>query len=158
MGKNELLIRNAQRIRRVNTPLLRRMTIHVLREHLRVREYELGFHLVDTEEMARVNEQYLKHSGSTDVITFDYSEGEHAQSGIVRGEVYISIPDAVAQAAEFGATWQSELVRYVIHALLHLRGYDDLEPAARRVMKREENRLLRAMEKDGFRPQELERA
>ena len=47
------------------------------------------------------------------------------------------------QAREFGTTWQSEVVRYVIHGLLHLRGHDDLKPAERRVMKREENRLLK---------------
>jgi probable rRNA maturation factor len=157
MATNELAILNAQRTKRVNTPLLRRLILHVLREHLRAREYELGIHLVDADEMARVNEQFLQHTGSTDVITFDYSEREHAQSGIVRGEVYISIPDAVAQAKEFGTTWESELARYAIHALLHLRGYDDLEPAARRVMKREENRLLRAVEKDGFAVRDLAR-
>lgn len=156
MQENVLVIRNAQRTKRVNTPLLRRIAANVLCVHLRARQYEVGFQLVEAEKMARMNEHFLKHSGSTDVITFDYSEGEHAQSGAVRGEVYISIPDAVAQAKEFGTTWQQELVRYVIHALLHLRGYDDLEPAARRIMKREENRLLRAVEKEGFQPRELE--
>jgi probable rRNA maturation factor len=157
MGENVIVIRNAQRIRRVDTRLLKRMVMHVLDEHLHARDYELGFHLVDASEMARINEQFLQHSGSTDVITFDYNEREHAQSGVVRGEVYISIPDAVSQSQEFGTTWQSELVRYAIHALLHLRGYDDLEPAARRVMKREENRLVNAVSKEGFQPKDLER-
>ena len=54
---------------------------------------------------------------------------------------------AVQQAREFNTTWSSEVVRYVVHALLHLQGYDDLQPAKRRVMKREENRLLRALER-----------
>jgi ssRNA-specific RNase YbeY (16S rRNA maturation enzyme) len=49
----------------------------------------------------------------------------------------------VKQAREFGTTWQGELVRYVIHGLLHLCGHDDLMSAARSKMKREENRLLR---------------
>ena len=53
--------------------------------------------------------------------------------------------DAVKQAQEFKTSWQSEVVRYAIHAVLHLRGYDDLQPAKRRVMKREENRLLRGL-------------
>jgi probable rRNA maturation factor len=57
--------------------------------------------------------------------------------------LFICLDDAVKQAREFRTTWQEELARYVIHGLLHLRGFDDLEPAARRVMKREENRLLR---------------
>ena len=47
------------------------------------------------------------------------------------------------QAKEFKTSWQSELTRYVIHGLLHLRGHDDRETTARRAMKKEENRLLR---------------
>jgi probable rRNA maturation factor len=50
---------------------------------------------------------------------------------------------AVAQSREFGTDWRAELVRYVIHGLLHLLGHDDREPAARRRMKRVESRLLR---------------
>ena len=51
--------------------------------------------------------------------------------------------DAIAQAREFRTSWQSELARYVIHGVLHLRGYDDIRAADRRKMKREENRLLK---------------
>ena len=61
----------------------------------------------------------------------------------MHGEIFISVPDAVQQAREFRTTWTEELVRYLIHGLLHLRGYDDLQPALRRVMKREEQRVLR---------------
>ena len=61
----------------------------------------------------------------------------------MHGDIFVCLDDAVAQARQFRTTWQSELVRYVIHGLLHLRGYDDRHPAARRKMKREENRRLR---------------
>jgi probable rRNA maturation factor len=54
---------------------------------------------------------------------------------------------AVTQAKEFQTTWQAEVVRYVVHGVLHLLGYDDLKPHLRRVMKREENRLVRRLEK-----------
>jgi len=140
-----LSFRNRQQTKRINRPLLRRVTLFLLRE-LGVRQYELCFHLVDAEEMARVNEQFLQHTGSTDVITFDHSESPQPHSPVLRGEAFISISDAVAQAKEFRTTWQSELARYVVHALLHLRGYDDLEPKLRREMKREENRLLKRLE------------
>ncbi len=144
-GLRVLRFQNRQRARRINVPLLRRLTLFVLREPLAVRDFELCFHLVDAPEMALVNEQFLGHTGSTDVITFDLADEDAGQqnTGALRGEVFVSIPDAVGQAREFGTTWQSELARYVIHALLHLRGFDDLEPAARREMKREENRLVK---------------
>jgi len=100
---------------------------------------ELGIHLVGAQEMAQVNWDYLRHQGSTDVITFDYG----STPGRLHGECFICVADAVAQAEEFGTTWSEEVLRYVIHGILHLRGYDDLEPGLRRTMKREENRWVR---------------
>jgi len=143
-----LQLRNRQRDRRLNLPFLRRILRHVLAEQLRVPAAELCFHFVSPEEMARVNWQFLQHEGSTDVITFDYGERSAVsgqRSAGLCGEAFICVNDAVKQAREFGTSWQSEVVRYAVHALLHLRGYDDLQPAKRRVMKREENRLMREL-------------
>jgi probable rRNA maturation factor len=148
-----LSIRNRQRVRRINTPLLRRITLHVIRKQLGLADFELGVHLVDATEMARINWDFLQHEGSTDVITFDHSASSgipslpHESHQNLHGEVFISIDDAVNQARQFRTTWQQELIRYVIHGLLHLKGHDDLKPAARRVMKREENRLARVAAK-----------
>jgi probable rRNA maturation factor len=61
------------------------------------------------------------------------------------GEIFICVDEAVLQARRFRTSWPSEVVRYLVHGVLHLRGYDDLQPAARRRMKRQENRLLRAL-------------
>ena len=100
---------------------------------------ELGVHLVSAREMARVNWQFLRHEGSTDVITFDHgSTATH-----LHGELFISIEDAEVQAEAFGTDWNTELARYLIHGLLHLYRHDDLTPEPRRVMKRLEGRLLR---------------
>jgi rRNA maturation RNase YbeY len=178
-----LVIRNRQRTRPVDTALLRRIALSVLTEHLHIPSHELCFHLVDAEEMARVNETFLQHTGSTDVITFDHAgDGDALDEGPItgplagpvpnrppgpsapalppgaprplHGEIFISIPDALAQAEEFNSHWTEELTRYVIHGLLHLVGYDDLRPAARRLMKRAENRLVVATRK-AFPLQEL---
>jgi rRNA maturation RNase YbeY len=138
---SELRIFNRQKTRRINTLLLRRIALHLLAEWPGLESHELGIHLVEPREMTRVNKQFLGHEGSTDVITFD--NAEQATPGAMAGELYICIGDAVSQAREFGTTWQSELARYVAHGLLHLRGYDDLTPEPRRVMKREENRQVR---------------
>lgn len=135
-----LAFRNRQRVRPLRLALLRRLTRQMLGE-LGVADYELGFHFVEAVEMARVNQTFLQHAGSTDVITFDHGDG--ASPAKLHGEIFISVPDAVEQARDFHTTWPEELVRYIIHGLLHLRGYDDLQPALRRVMKREEERLLR---------------
>ncbi len=138
----ELIIRNRQHTRRVDVPLLRRITHHLLQKELKLTSYQLGAHLVGTTEMAELNQNFLGHEGSTDVITFDHSD---TADGSLNGELFISVADAVAQARDFGTTWQSELTRYIVHGVLHLRGFDDLAPAPRRLMKREENRLVEAL-------------
>jgi probable rRNA maturation factor len=143
----ELLIRNRQRAQRVALPALREFTRAVLAAQPGLARYELGIHLVGAVEMAAVNETFLDHAGSTDVITFDHTSGQRgAGSGEqLHGELFICLDDAVAQAREFRTTWQAELARYVIHGVLHLRGFDDTTPAARRKMKRAENALLRGL-------------
>jgi probable rRNA maturation factor len=169
-----LSVRNRQRLRRVNTSLLRSIAHCILGEHLCIKDFELAIHLVAAPEMTHVNETFLQHEGSTDVITFDYSNKVGIASSLSRtgkrfakrqhiaaattdlstcmdiletqlslhGELLICLDEAVAQARRFRTTWQSELVRYMIHGLLHLCGHDDLKPAARRQMKRVENRFL----------------
>jgi probable rRNA maturation factor len=55
--------------------------------------------------------------------------------------------DAILQAKQFQTSWQSEVMRYIVHGVLHLLGHDDLKPPLRRKMKREENRLVRLLSK-----------
>jgi len=142
-----LSLQNRQRVRRVDTRLLRQITLRLLDSELCLDSYELAIHLVGAREMAKVNWDFLQHEGSTDVITFDHSESGEGLVGL-HGELFICLDDAVKQAREFGTTWQSELARYVIHGLLHLCGHDDLKPEPRRKMKREENRLVRLVAKE----------
>jgi probable rRNA maturation factor len=137
----DLCLRNRQHTRPVDLRRLTQITRHLLVEHFPHGLCELGVHLVAAPEMTRHNERFLGHAGSTDVITFDYADTPGAPS--LCGEIFLCVDDAVAQARLFRTTWQSELVRYLIHGLLHLHGHDDLQPAARRRMKRQENRILR---------------
>jgi probable rRNA maturation factor len=134
-----VVITNRQRDRKVDTRRVREVAAAVLAET--GQGAELGIHFVSAKRSAEVNWQFLQHEGPTDIITFDHGSTPER----LFGEMFICVPEAVRQAAEFGTTWEAELLRYVIHGILHLRGYDDLEPAKRRVMKREENRLVRKL-------------
>jgi metalloprotein, YbeY/UPF0054 family len=134
------------------------MTQALLEEELGFNNYDLAVYLVGAARMADVNETHLQHDGPTDVITFDYSDkpakpilsskktpaAEVSGCGI-HGELFICIDVAISQAREFRTTWQSELIRYVIHGILHLCGYDDLTSAARKVMKNAENNLVKTI-------------
>ena len=143
-----ILISNRQRTRKIDTRFLRRIVSAVLAE-LKITEAELGLHLVGARKMTEVNWQFLRHEGSTDVITFDHSEKRKTESrkrGEIHGEMFICVDNALEQAKQFQTTWMAEMVRYAVHGILHLLGYDDLKPALRRTMKREENRLMRRVE------------
>jgi len=63
----------------------------------------------------------------------------------LRGEVFICMDEALLQARRYRTSWQAELVRYIVHGVLHLCGFDDHCTPDRRRMKRAEDRLLRQL-------------
>lgn len=138
--RSTLSIRNRQKVCAVDTKLFRRIVTTFLQSIESIDGHELCLHLVDAPEMAEVNQRFLNHEGSTDVITFDHQDDP--DSDRLYGELYICLADARKQAAEFRTSWQSELTRYAVHGILHLCGYDDLNDANRKEMKRAENRCL----------------
>jgi len=135
---------NRQRLRRINLRFFRKILLAAL-NNLRVEQFELGIQIVGAAEMTRLNEAFLRHKGSTDVITFDHSSLVTRHPSLLHGEIFICIDEAVAQAKRFRTSWQSELVRYAVHGVLHLLGHEDARAAARRKMKREEDRILREL-------------
>jgi probable rRNA maturation factor len=135
-----IIIANRQRTKKINTRLLRQIILSLL-EELEIGRAEVEINLVNAEEMTRVNETFLNHSGSTDVITFDYTE--KTQPSNYSGELFVCVDEAVIQSRQFKTKWRSEVLRYIVHGLLHLLGHDDHRVASRRKMKREENRRLR---------------
>jgi probable rRNA maturation factor len=136
-----LLLKNRQKTKPLDLRELRRQTRRVVDELWPDAAWELCFHFVDPAEMARVNCEFLQHEGSTDVITFDLTADTPGAD--VAGEVFICVDDAVRQAKRFRTTWDQEVTRYVIHALLHLHGMDDHTEAGYQAMKREEQKFLR---------------
>ena len=151
-------IANRQRVRKINLRLLKKIADALLTE-LEIKKAEIGICLVAAPEMTRLNETFLKHKGSTDVLAFDYRDSvgqasslSHSKIPKVRdrqdtyptlyGEISVCLDEAVLQARKFSTNWQSEVVRYLVHGVLHLVGFDDSSAGARRRMKRAEGRLL----------------
>jgi probable rRNA maturation factor len=140
-----IVVANHQRVKKIDLRLVKEIVTAILAE-LEIKHCELEINLLGAKEMAALNETFLGHEGSTDVITFDYSEGKRLRQNVgVSGEIFISVDDAMQQSKKFRTNWQSEIVRYIVHGILHLIGYDDLRSDLRRKMKREENRLLRKL-------------
>lgn len=145
----QLALRNWQRSRKINLPLLRRIVRALLAQHLEITNADLGIFLVAAAEMTRLNENFLQHAGSTDVITFDYGEtGKNKVAASLHGEIFICVDEAMIQAKKFRTTWQSEIIRYVVHGSLHLLGYDDAKAPARKKMKAVENRIVGILSKE----------
>jgi probable rRNA maturation factor len=147
--KMNIIFANCQRTKKINLRLLKQI-VNALLANLEIGEAELEINLLAVPEMTQLNETFLRHAGSTDVITFDYvapekRKAESGKRGHLHGEIFVCVDEAVLQARKFGTSWQSETVRYVVHGVLHLLGHDDLRAAARRGMKREEDRLVREL-------------
>jgi len=138
-----LNLRNRHRTRGVQLRFLRRIVQALLQDVWPDGSLDLAVYLVAAPEVTRLNETFLRHKGSTDVITFDYAES--AEPERLHGEIFICLDEAVCQARRFRTTWQSELVRYVVHGVLHLLGYDDRDSQARRRMKQAEDDLVRRL-------------
>ena len=84
-----------------------------------------------------VNIKYLHHDYFTDVITFDYCEGNR-----LSGDLFISIDSVRENSIEFGTDFDEELHRVIVHGLLHLIGYDDHTPEDQKVMRAKEDYYL----------------
>ena len=84
-----------------------------------------------------VNKKYLQHNYYTDIITFDYCEGNR-----LSGDLFISVDSVRLNAAEYGTSFEDELNRVIVHGLLHLMGYDDHTDDDITQMRAKENACL----------------
>jgi len=99
---------------------------------------DLSIVFVEGEAIRIINKDYLQHDFTTDIISFNYSDDDL----LLDGELFISVPDALENARNFEVNLDNELSRLVIHGILHLIGYDDIDPADKKIMKELENNLV----------------
>ena len=98
---------------------------------------EVGYLFCDDEKILEVNREYLQHDYYTDIITFDYDEGDQ-----INGDLVISLDTVRTNAELFGKTYEEELHRVIIHGTLHLCGINDKGPGEREIMEAAENKAL----------------
>ena len=99
--------------------------------------HSLNYIFCDDEEILRVNRQFLNHDYYTDVITFDNCLGS-----LLRGDMYISLDTVRSNAEGLGVEYGRELLRVIIHGVLHLCGINDKGPGEREIMEQHENDAL----------------
>ena len=98
---------------------------------------EIAYIFVDDEKILEVNRQYLGHDYYTDIITFDYCEGD-----VISGDLFISLDTVRTNAERVGATYEEELHRVIIHGILHLCGINDKGPGEREIMEAAEDKAV----------------
>ena len=99
---------------------------------------DIAYIFCSDEKILEVNKAYLQHDYYTDVITFDYTEGDK-----ISGDIFISVDTVRSNAEQFGTDYDEELHRIVIHGVLHLCGINDKGPGEREMMTRHENEAMK---------------
>ena len=95
---------------------------------------ELAFIFCSDEKILEVNQNFLQHDYYTDIISFDYCEGE-----IVSGDIFISVERVAENATSHNAEYNTELLRVLAHGVLHLIGFQDKSPKKKKEMTENED-------------------
>ena len=98
---------------------------------------DVNYIFCNDERILEVNREYLQHDYYTDIITFDYTEGN-----IISGDLFISLDTVKSNSEQFSTEYDEELHRTIIHGILHLCGINDKGPGEREIMEAAENRAL----------------
>lgn len=120
-----------------------RWIVEVARRHGR-RTGALTYIFCDDARILEVNKEFLNHDYFTDIITFDDTTGR-----LIRGDIFISLDTVASNAEAVGTTYDDELMRVIIHGILHLCGINDKGPGEREIMEAHENDAL-ALWRTGF--------
>lgn len=101
---------------------------------------EINYMFCSDEKILEINRQYLQHDYYTDIISFDYTEGNR-----ISGDLVISLDTVESNAKLFNTPYAKELHRVIIHGVLHLCGINDKGEGEREIMEAEEERALKQL-------------
>ncbi|HIZ88159.1 MAG TPA: rRNA maturation RNase YbeY [Candidatus Coprenecus pullistercoris] len=115
---------------------------------------DINYIFSDDEYVLEVNRKYLGHDYYTDIITFDTSEYDERTAGNqadrVSADIVISLDTVAADAVTYGTGFSKELYRVIIHGILHLVGYDDVNEADSHRMRKAEDDALALLPEFGI--------
>lgn len=136
MNKIEWLTDGATKMPEIDTARLDKWIAAVAASHNRI-VGPLTYIFCDDPKIIEVNRQFLNHDYFTDIITFDYSRGR-----MISGDMFISLDTVESNSLMVGATYEREMLRVIIHGVLHLCGINDKGPGEREIMESFENKAL----------------
>lgn len=99
---------------------------------------EISYIFCDDDFLHNINMQYLNHDTLTDIISFDYTEGD-----VISGDIFISVERVEDNANDFNVTFDEELKRVLAHGILHYCGYKDKSDSDASVMRAKEEEKIK---------------
>ena len=129
---------------RLNNEAVQNWIVEVARRH----NQQVGcltYVFCDDEYILATNREFLGHDYYTDIITFDYTNSRH-----IAGDMVISLDTVSSNAEMLGVAYEKELMRVMIHGVLHLCGINDKGPGEREIMEQHENEALALLPQDAF--------
>lgn len=140
MKKIEWLTDGTTKMPDLDTARLEEWIVAVAASHNRI-VGPLTYIFCDDPKIIEVNRQFLNHDYFTDIITFDYSRGR-----MISGDMFISLDTVESNSVLVGATYTRELLRVIIHGVLHLCGINDKGPGEREIMESFESKALKKLD------------
>jgi rRNA maturation RNase YbeY len=102
---------------------------------------EINYIFCDDDYLLKINQDFLQHDYYTDIITFDYTDGE-----IISGDIFVSLPRISENASLFSKDFDDELMRVLVHGILHLCGYKDKSRHEQKEMRNKEDFYLKFLD------------
>jgi len=137
---NILIYGNKSLLRGAITPI--KILLNKIASDHKLTISEIEINLINDNQLLEINQSALQHDYYTDIITFDYSEGQ-----IIRGDIYISIDRIKENAKTYNNSSFEELLRVMCHGVLHLCGYKDKSKTDKEQMTKMENKYLEIYKK-----------
>jgi len=135
VSKVELFYEDTQTLKLKKSPVKKYINLLINRELKNVGEISLV--LCSDKYLLEINIEYLKHNYYTDIITFNYVEGN-----LISGDLFISVDRVKENSIVFNTGLIKELYRVIFHGILHLIGYNDKTEEEKKIMKAKEDLYL----------------
>lgn len=135
MSKTEIFYEDIQPLKLRKSHIVKHIKALINKEKRRLGE--ISIILCSDKYLLIINIEYLKHNYYTDIITFNYVEGN-----TISGDLFISLDRIKENSSLFNTSLKKELYRVIFHGLLHLTGYNDKTDEEKRIMKEKEDLYL----------------
>jgi probable rRNA maturation factor len=142
----KILVQNKQKDLAVSAAAVKKIVAEVIAYENRHCD-EVTVHFVTTKKISELHQDFFQDPTTTDCISFPMDEDDLDIGYKILGEIFVCPKTAIDYAASHNTTALEETTLYIIHGLLHLMGYDDLEPKMKAAMRRAEKKHMNHLRK-----------